>query len=237
MDIYLYHCVLGGICMSHTPQHNEHGSMQSYVIGFLLSLLFTFIPYVMVVNQTVTGTKLLLTILGFALIQMIIQVTFFLHLGRGPKPNWNLFFFVSTVGIILMVVGGSIVIINNLHYNMSPTEKVKKIANDEGIYQVGGKETGACKELGESHLVVIKNGIVNPLLTNAKKCDTLTFVNNDDEREIAFGAHPAHEVYAGETELVIRKGRSKTITLSESGSYQFHDHLQPGTAGNFVVAE
>ncbi|NBU33938.1 cytochrome o ubiquinol oxidase subunit IV [bacterium] len=227
--------------MSHqhvAPQHNngsEHGTVKSYVIGFLLSLLFTFIPYVIVVNQVVTGTKLLITILGFGVIQAIIQVTFFLHLGRGPKPNWNQFFFVSTIAIILIVVGGSIIIIQNLHYNMSPQDKVKKIANDENIYQVGGKETGACKVIGKNHIVVIRNGEVKPLLTTTKKCDTLSFVNNDDKREITFGAHPNHDVYAGETELVIRKGRSKTITLSEVGTFQFHDHLQPGTAGNFIV--
>jgi len=225
--------------MSHATHNNSdhHGSMQSYVVGFLLSLLFTFIPYVMVVNNSFSGTKLLVIILGFAVIQMIIQVTFFLHLGRGPKPNWNVYFFLSTIGIILMVVAGSVIIMNNLHYNMSPTEKVKKIANDEGIYQVGGKETGACRELGESHIVTIRGGEVSPLYTKAQKCDTLTIINNDDEREITFGSHPDHSSYAGETELAIRKGRSKTITLSEVGTYQFHDHLQPGTAGQFTVSE
>lgn len=220
--------------MSHSTD-NEHGKLQSYIVGFLLSLLFTFIPYMLVVNETITGTRLLVTILGFAVVQMLIQVTFFLHLGRGPKPNWNVYFFASTVGIIIMVVAGSVIIMNNLHYNMSPTDKVKKIANDEGIYQVGGKLTGACRELGENHIVTIKNDEVLPLMTIAKKCDTLSIVNNDDEREIVFGAHPNHDVYAGETELVIRTGRSKTITLSEVGSFQFHDHLQPGTSGQFIV--
>lgn len=214
---------------------SEHGTMQSYVIGFLLSLLFTFIPYIMVVNQTVTGTKLLATILGFAMVQMIIQITFFLHLGRGPKPNWNLFFFVSTVGIIAVIVGGSILIINNLHYNMSPSDKVKKLANDEGIYQIGGKKTGACKELYTNHKITIKNGKVSPLYTTASKCDTLTFINVDEVREITFGTHSDHGVYAGETELVVRRERSKTITLSESGTYKFHDNLDPGVAGQFTV--
>lgn len=220
---------------SSVTSNHEHGTTKSYVIGFLLSLIFTFIPYYLVINQTVWGKTLLATILGFAVVQMVIQITFFLHLGRGPKPNWNLFFFISTVGIILLVVGGSIMIINNLHYNMSPTDKVKKLANDEGIYQVGGKETGACKELGISHIVTIKNDEVIPLHTAAAKCDTLTFINSDDLREIAFGAHPNHDVYAGETELLIRKGGSETITLSDPGTYQFHDHLQEEVAGNFTV--
>lgn len=215
----------------------EHGTMKSYVIGFILSLIFTFIPYGLVVNQTITGTALLVTIVGFALIQMLIQITFFLHIGRGPKPNWNLFFFVSTFGIILVVVGGSIMIMNNLHYNMSPEDKVKKLVNDEAIAQVGGKETGACKELYENHQVTIVDGLVYPSHTTAKKCDTLTFINKDPEtRAIGFGEHPDHGSYAGESDLlIIQKGHNETITLSETGTYQFHDHQQAETAGEFTV--
>lgn len=215
---------------------NEHGSTNSYIIGFLLSLLFTYIPYHLVVNQTITGTALLLAIIGIAVIQMIIQVTFFLHLGRGPKPDWNLFFFVATIGIILLVVGGSILIINNLNYNMAPLDQNKKLTNGEGIYQIGGKKTGACEGQHASHKVTIKDGRVSPEHTIAKKCDMLIFINEDeDAKEITFGTHPEHGVYAGENELTVRKGRTKSIILSETGTYRFHDHLQAETAGDFLV--
>lgn len=221
-----------------TTQHAEHGTTKSYVIGFVLSIVFSLIPYFVVVNKSMSGTALQATILVFAMIQMLIQITFFLHLGRGPKPDWNLFFFISTAGIIAVVVGGSVFIIDNLHYNMSPEEKVKKIANDEGIYQVGGKETGACRELGTNYRIVIKDDIASPQTTGAAKCDTLTFINEDDDtKEITFGPHPDHGTYAGVEELAVRSGKSKTITLSETGSYSFHDHLQPETAGEFSVAE
>jgi cytochrome o ubiquinol oxidase subunit IV len=216
--------------------NSEHGTTLSYFIGFVLSLIFSFIPYYMVVEEIITGSTLYMTILGFAVVQMIIQITFFLHIGRGPKPNYNLFFFGATSIVILMVVGGSVFIINNLHYNMSPEEKLAKIANDEGIYQVGGKETGACKEILENHQIVIENEIVYPIQTYADKCDTLTFINNDDEvREITFGAHPNHDFYAGIDEIIVKKGRSETITLSESGNFLFHDHMKPEINGLFSV--
>lgn len=245
MDIYLYNRVLGGIRMS-KPSHSRngttkasHGSIKSYVCGFILSLMFTFIPYYLVVNQIIMGTPLLITIVGFAMIQMVIQITFFLHLGRGPKPNWNLYFFISTFVIILFVVGGSIFIMNNLHYNMSPSDKIKKIVGDEGIKQVGGKDTGACQELYDNHKVTIENGKAYPSSITAKRCDTLTFINEDDEViEIAFGEHPDHGVYAGYSELIIvKKGRGKTITLSETGSHQFHDHINPDINGEFTIDE
>lgn len=214
----------------------EHGTTISYFIGFVLSLIFSFIPYYMVVEEVVTGNTLYMTILGFAVVQMIIQVTFFLHIGRGPKPNWNLFFFGATLVVILIVVGGSVFIIDNLHYNMSPEEKLAKIANDEGIYEVGGKKTGACKEILENHQITIENNIVYPTQTYANKCDTLTFINKDDDvRELTIGSHTSHGFYAGVDEIIVRKGRTETITLSADGNYLFHDELQPDINGFFTV--
>lgn len=221
----------------HGPE-NEHKTMQSYVIGFILSLIFTFIPYYMVVNQVVTGTSLLITILGFAVVQMMIQIVFFLHLGRGPKPFYNIVFFVLTIITILVVVGGSVVIMHNLHYNKTIPDQAKSLINDEGIYQIEGNLTGACKGQYENHQVTIKDGQVSPLYTAAKQCDTLTFINEDSgTRKISFGQHENHGSYAGNTEIEVKKGRNKTITLSETGAYQFHDHLQHETAGVFTVTK
>lgn len=216
----------------------EHGTMQSYVIGFILSLVFTFIPYYLVVNKTVTGNTLLATILGFAVIQMVIQITFFLHLGRGPKPNWNFFFFIATAGIILFITVASVLIMKHLHYNMAPSDQTKKLVNNEGIYQIGGLETGACQELKTNHQIKIKDGQAYPSHIDASKCDTLSFINEDNgEREITFGTIVRHERYAGESKLTVKKSRSKTITLSETGTYKFYDALNSEAAGQFTVSE
>ncbi len=216
--------------------NSEHGTMQSYIVGFLLSLVFTAIPYYLVVNKSVSGTTLLETIIGFAILQMAVQIFFFLHLGRGPKPLYNVVFFVSTVGIILVVVLGSIFIMNNLHYNMSAKEVTTKLAEREAISQVGGAQTGACQQIHANHKVTIRSGTVSPLHTEAHLCDTLTFINEDNiVRDIAFGPHPQHEIYSGESEVAVHKGYAKTITLNQSGTYPFHDHLNPEITGSFTV--
>jgi len=217
---------------------SEHGTVQSYVVGFILSLIFTLIPYYLVVHQTFSSSALLPIIIGFAVIQMIIQITFFLHIGRGPKPNWNLFFFASTVGIILVVVGGSIVIINNLHYNMQPSDQTKKLIADEGIYQIGGQLTGACREQAANHQVIINNSRVIPVRVLANQCDTLTFISGDGSaRKVVFGTYPQNQSYAGESNLVIRKGQNQTITLSQTGAYRFYDQSHPAVSGEFVVGQ
>ncbi|HSW37102.1 MAG TPA: cytochrome C oxidase subunit IV family protein [Candidatus Saccharimonadales bacterium] len=215
----------------------EHGTTKSYIIGFILSLMFTLIPYYLVVNKTVTGNALLATILGVAVLQMFVQIFFFLHLGRGPKPFYNVVFFFATAGIIVIVIGASLLIMSNLYRNMSPGEVTKKLAQGEGIAQVGDKKTGACQGVKNNHLVTISSGQVNPAHTQAQLCDTLTFINKDDRiRDIAFGSHPHHEEYGGQAEENLRKGYPKTITLNQAGTYEFHDHLDPQVTGSFNVS-
>lgn len=218
--------------------HKEHGTTVSYIVGFILSLIFTIIPYYLVVSESMRGNALLATILGFAVVQMFIQIFFFLHLGRGPKPLYNVVFFFATAGAIIVIVGGSIFIMNNLYRNMSPSDITTRLAEDEGIAQIGGEETGACQGLKENHKVTIRQGAVTPALIEAERCDTLTFINEDDQlREIAFGTHPNHDSYGGEYEVVLRNSRPKSITLNQSGYYAFHDHLDPTVKGNFLVSE
>jgi cytochrome o ubiquinol oxidase operon protein cyoD len=216
----------------------EHGTLQAYIVGFILSLAFTFIPYYLVTHLTTTGTKLLAIILGFGVFQMLVQLLFFLHLGRKPRPHWQILFLGGTVFAVLVVTVGSLIITTNLHHNMMPTDQVLKLANDEGIADVGGKPTGACQAVRNNHQVMIVDGEVFPEHTDAKQCDTLTFMNHESKSIlIGFGEHPQHTAYAGEDDLVIRSGKNETITLSELGAYNFHDHLHEATAGSFTVSQ
>lgn len=221
-----------------TNQTKEHRTTTSYIVGFLLSLIFTAIPYYMVVNKTVTGTALLATILGFAVLQMLVQIFFFLHLGRGPKPLYNVAFFVSTVGIILVVVFGSIFIMDHLHYNMAPPKDLTtKLAQDEAIGQVGGEKTGACTDLGENHQVIIRAGKIYPSHVEAKLCDTLSFINEDDKSyDFFFDTKSGTKTYGGETGVSLRKSYPTTITLNQLHSNMvFRDRVDATMTGDFTV--
>lgn len=224
--------------MSKAPTHTakEHGTMTSYVVGFILSLIFTAIPYYMVVNKTASHDTLVIALLVFAVIQMLIQIIFFLHIGRGPKPLYNVAFYGATVVAILVVVCGSIFIMNHLYGNMNPMDATTKLAQHEGIAQVGGKKTGACDNIGENHKVFIKDGVVTPSHTEAQLCDSLSFINQDSvAHEMAFGTYPNHELYGGESGPTVRSGRPETITLNQTGDYTFHDHHDESVSGTFTV--
>jgi cytochrome o ubiquinol oxidase subunit IV len=219
-----------------SPHRTEHGTTSSYIIGFILSLIFTIIPYVLVVNKTLSGTVLVVTILGIAVVQMAIQLLFFLHLGRGPKPFYNIAFFFATAGIIILTIGASLFIMANLYHNMLPEEITRKLAQDEGIAQIGGEDTGACSEIFDNHIVTIENNKISPVHTKAKRCDSLTFINKDDiERSMKFGPHEGHESYGGLYEIDLDDKRPETITLNQAGDFEFHDHRNVTIYGHLSV--
>jgi cytochrome o ubiquinol oxidase subunit IV len=220
-----------------TEPKPKHMAATPYVVGFVLSLVFTLIPYYLVVQKTFNTRALLATILGFAVLQLVVQVMFFLHLGREKKPRFNLVFLISTIGIILVVVGGSIWIMNHLHYNMSAVNVTDKVSNDEAVHHIDGEQIGTCPGgTGMNYKIELKNNTANPRHIDAQLCDTLTIVNLDGEaRMINFGVHEKHQTYAGETGKTIRPGRNMVITLTEPGTYKFHDHLLDEISGDFTV--
>lgn len=216
----------------------EHGTLQAYITGFILSLVFTFIPYYLVVHGNSSGTKLLAIILGFGVLQMLVQLLFFLHLGRKPRPHWQIVFLGCTVFAILVVVGGSIIITSNLKTNMTPTEQVLKLANDEGIYQVNGHQTGACEGQNPNHQILIDNGVITPAHTDAHKCDTISFVTHSYHTvKVVFGDGSKAAAYAGVEEYSIVASQSQTINLSQTGTFSFHDEANPSTSGTFTVRQ
>ncbi|HSI20672.1 MAG TPA: cytochrome o ubiquinol oxidase subunit IV [Verrucomicrobiae bacterium] len=120
--------------MKKTP-HTEagHGTLTSYSIGFALSIILTLIPYFFVANHMLNGAALVWSVVTLALVQLFVQLVFFLHLGRDSKPRWNLVVFVFTILVVLILVFGTLWIMKNLDYNMSPMEVESHILNDEAI--------------------------------------------------------------------------------------------------------
>ncbi len=106
----------------------------SYIIGFSLALLLTLTAYFTVVNNFLDGGILVAAIMLLAFLQLFVQASFFLHLWQEKNPRWNLLVFLSTFSIIVLVVIGSLWIMNNLDYRHDNThEGVQKILEKEGF--------------------------------------------------------------------------------------------------------
>ncbi len=113
-------------------QHN--GSLKSYTTGFVLSVVLTIIPYYLVVQDVLEGNILVAVLIGFAFLQLIVQLLLFLHLGQETKPRWNLMIFLFMMLMLSILVLGSLWIMNNLDYHMmSPHETNQYIQEEERI--------------------------------------------------------------------------------------------------------
>lgn len=113
-------------------RHNaESGSLKSYVAGFALSVAFTLAAYWLVVRHELTDRVIVILIVAFALMQFMIQLVFFLHLGKETKPRWKLFVFIFMILVVAILVFGSLWIMSNLNYRMTP-EQMNAYMNSQG---------------------------------------------------------------------------------------------------------
>ncbi len=114
----------------------DHGSFQSYTVGFISSLILTGAAYLMVVNQLFSGWGLIIAIMTLAVAQLLVQLLFFLHLGRESKPRWNLQVFSFMLIVVFILVFGTLWIMKNLDYHhgdLTPQQTDEFITKDEGF--------------------------------------------------------------------------------------------------------
>lgn len=115
-------------------QNRAHATLATYIAGFVLSVALTLVAYTLVVNQAFsTRTILVAVIVGLAVVQFVVQMVFFLHLGRETRPRWNLIVFGFMLLVLFILVLGTLWIMHNLDYHMgTPEELEQQIIEDEG---------------------------------------------------------------------------------------------------------
>lgn len=106
---------------SKEPMTGAHeAKFSAYAVGFIFSLLFTLLAYLVVTKDVVSAQWVVPCIAVLAVAQLVVQLVFFLHLGRESKPRWNLMAFLFMLLVVFIVIGGSLWIMQNLDYNMVP---------------------------------------------------------------------------------------------------------------------
>ena len=89
-----------------------------YAFGFLSALLLSVGSYLIVVNGGLDSNTTMAAILTLAIVQLVVQLVFFLHLDIRGRSAGRTVVFVFTVIMMLIVVVGSIWIMRNLDYRM-----------------------------------------------------------------------------------------------------------------------
>ena len=107
-----------------------HGSLKAYIIGFISSLILTSASFLLVITRVISGKNLVYSIVGLALVQAVFQLIFFLHLGQESKPRWQLWIFLFMLFILLIIVIGSLWIMNDLNERMMSNMPMMEMSHD-----------------------------------------------------------------------------------------------------------
>ncbi len=103
---------------SHDHDEANHGSVKSYAIGFVLSVILTVIPFYLVMNPSLPKDMTLLIIIAFAVIQIVVHLYYFLHLDTSKAARSSVTSFLFTALVIALLVGLSLWIMFSIHTSM-----------------------------------------------------------------------------------------------------------------------
>jgi len=108
--------------------HGEHGepvehagNLKEYATGFLLAVVLTAIPFWLVMEHTFqhSGTTAAV-ILGFAAVQIVVHMVYFLHMNTRSQGGWTLLALLFTLMLVVIALTGSLWVMNHLNDNMMP---------------------------------------------------------------------------------------------------------------------
>ncbi|WP_439684951.1 cytochrome o ubiquinol oxidase subunit IV [Cupriavidus oxalaticus] len=105
---------------AHDSHGSTHASFKSYLIGFVLAVILTVIPFKLVMDGTMDKGTILWIILGMAAVQILVHLKYFLHLDSSSEQRSNVIALLFTALILVIVVAGSLWIMYNLNANMMP---------------------------------------------------------------------------------------------------------------------
>jgi len=101
--------------------HADHGSLKSYAIGFVLSVILTAIPFFLVMGKVFdNSTTTAMVILGFATVQIVVHMIYFLHMNSKAEGGWSMLALLFTVMLLVIMLAGSIWVMYHLNHNMMP---------------------------------------------------------------------------------------------------------------------
>jgi cytochrome o ubiquinol oxidase operon protein cyoD len=101
-----------------SPGGASHGSLYEYSVGLSLSILLTVIPFAVVMSGSIGETLSITLILLCAVAQIMVQLIFFLHMNTSSEQMWNSVSAVFVVLLVLILIIGSVWIMQHLNHNM-----------------------------------------------------------------------------------------------------------------------
>ncbi|MHB2207535.1 cytochrome o ubiquinol oxidase subunit IV [Methylobacterium sp. CM6257] len=108
---------------SHGSSHGGHGTFQSYMTGFALSVILTVIPFWLVMGNVLDNSLVTsLVILALGGVQMVVHVVYFLHMNTKSEGGWTFMALIFTITLVVIMLAGSVWVMYHLNHNMMPMD-------------------------------------------------------------------------------------------------------------------
>lgn len=95
-----------------------HGSLKAYAIGFIACLILTSASFLLTIYKPFEGFTLPIGLVALALLQAVVQLLLFLHVGQEAKPRWETMVFLFMLLVLCIIAGGTLWIMYNLNWRV-----------------------------------------------------------------------------------------------------------------------
>jgi cytochrome o ubiquinol oxidase operon protein cyoD len=112
-----------------------HASVRAYVTAFIGCLALTGLAYAAATIDSLDHNLAIAAVASLAILQCLLQLRRFLHLGDEFKPRWKVWIFLTMLSTVLIIVIGSLWIMSNLNYRMqhSPESLNEYVHSQDGL--------------------------------------------------------------------------------------------------------
>ncbi|WP_427911407.1 cytochrome o ubiquinol oxidase subunit IV [Ramlibacter sp. MMS24-I3-19] len=113
---------------AHTDHHDDHddigyhATFKGYATGFILSVILTAIPFWLVMAKVLPPGATKFIILGFAAVQVVVHMIYFLHLNAKVEGGWTMLSTIFTIIVVVIMLAGSIWVMYHMNANMMPMD-------------------------------------------------------------------------------------------------------------------
>jgi cytochrome o ubiquinol oxidase subunit IV len=101
-------------------QQESTANFLSYTMGLVLAILLTIASFIVSQTNLLWSPGIPVGLVVLAIAQIGVHLVFFLHIGAGPDHTNNILALAFGLMIVVLVIGGSSLIIANLNANMMP---------------------------------------------------------------------------------------------------------------------
>ncbi|MFC0282353.1 cytochrome o ubiquinol oxidase subunit IV [Camelimonas abortus] len=104
-----------------------HGTLKGYLTGFVLSAILTAIPFWLVMaGPFFSSQTTAVIVLALAGVQVVVHMTFFLHMNGRVEGGWSMMALVFTIIVVVIVLAGSLWVMTHLNANLMAPEQMMR---------------------------------------------------------------------------------------------------------------